>query len=69
MRWIKGVAGEVFGLFVDDGSYAVAILAWLAVAGLALPRLDLPPDAKGPVLFAGLAAILVGSAVRRARRG
>jgi hypothetical protein len=29
MSWIKTVLREVFGLFVDDGSFAIAILAWL----------------------------------------
>jgi hypothetical protein len=68
MRWIKTVTAEVFGLFVDDGSFAVAILVWLGLCWLLLPRIGVPPAAMGPVLFAGLAAILVESAARRARR-
>lgn len=68
MRWIGTVLREIFGLFVDDGSFAVAILVWLAVVWLVLPRLAVPAVWVGPVLFAGLALILVESATRRARR-
>lgn len=31
MRWIKAIAGELFGLFVDDGSFAIAIIVWLGM--------------------------------------
>jgi hypothetical protein len=68
MRWVRSIGAEVFGLFVDDGSFAVAILVWLALDLVLLPRLDLPPAAKCVILFAGLAAILLESAIRRARK-
>jgi hypothetical protein len=68
MPWIKTIAAEIYGLFVDDGSFALAILAWLLAAWLLLPRLGLPSALGGPILFAGLAAILVESALRRARK-
>ena len=68
MQWMKTIAAEVFGLFVDDGSFAVALLVWVALTALLLPHIDVSPWAKGPILFAGLAAILVESAVRRARK-
>jgi len=69
MRWLGTAWSEFIGLFVDDGSFALAILAWLLVAWLALPRLPLPPPWPPIVLFAGLAVILVESAVRRSRTG
>lgn len=68
MHWIRTVAAEIFGLFVDDGSFAVAILVWVGLVALILPRADIPTAAKGPVLVVGLVAILVESATRRARR-
>ena len=68
MKWIGTIAREVFGLFVDDGSFAVAILAWLLLAGLCLPRLGLDGGWKGLALVAGVVCILVESAVRGARR-
>lgn len=69
MLWLKAIWSEFFGLFVDDGHFAIAILAWLLAAGLALPRLGLPPGWPPAILFAGLVAILVESAARRARHG
>jgi hypothetical protein len=67
MRWIKSVVREVFGLFVDDGSFAIAILAWLVVVVVALPRAGAAARWAGPALFAGLAAVLVESVLRSSR--
>jgi len=68
VTWLKTAWSEFIGLFVDDGSLAVAVLAWLAAAWLLLPRLPLPPALPPVILFAGLALILVESALRGARR-
>ena len=67
MRWFGVIAHEVFALFVDDGSFAVAILAWLAFAGLVPPRLGVTPVWQGVGLFVGLATVLVASVCQRAR--
>ncbi len=69
MTWLKAIWSEFIGLFVDDGSFAVAILAWLALCWLLLPRLGLSPVLPPAILFTGLVAILVESAARRARQG
>jgi hypothetical protein len=68
MQWTKTVLAEVVGLFVDNGSFALAILVWLVFAWWLLPHIDLPTGVKGPILFAGLAAILMESAIRAARK-
>ncbi|HEV2677411.1 MAG TPA: hypothetical protein VGV37_22975 [Aliidongia sp.] len=68
MGWLGTILREAYGLFVDDGLFAVAILLWLGVTWQILPRLGLPPDLAGIVLFGGLALILLESAVRRSRR-
>jgi hypothetical protein len=68
MPWLKSIAREVVGLFVDDGSFAVAILVWLALAVAGLPHIEAHPRVAGPVLFAGLAFILVESVLRFSRR-
>lgn len=68
MKWIGTIVREVFGLFVDDGSFAVAILVWLALVRLGLPRLGVAAGWDGLLMFAGLALILVASAAQRARR-
>jgi len=66
MRWLRSIAREVIGLFVDDGSFAIAILAWLVFAVVALPRVAY--KWAGPALFLGMALILVESVLRFARR-
>ncbi|MBU6499526.1 MAG: hypothetical protein KGJ41_16770 [Rhodospirillales bacterium] len=66
MVWLRTILSEILGLFVDDGAFAVAILAWIALLWWLAPWLT--PTLRGPLLFAGLAAILLESALRRARR-
>jgi hypothetical protein len=68
MTWLKTIATELWGLFVDSGAMAIAVLIWLAVAGLALPRIEAFAAYAGEVLFIGLAAILLTSVVRHARQ-
>ena len=68
MKWLKNILHEIFGLFVDDGSFALAILIWLALVRWATPHLNIPSRATGIILFAGLALILTESAARFSRR-
>lgn len=68
MRWIATIAREVFGLFVDDGRFALTIILWLAVAALMLLLIPLPSAWHGPVLFAGLAIILGWSCLHHIAR-
>jgi len=65
---LKSVWREFVGLFVDDGSLALSILVWLAVCGLALPRLGLPSILPPLILFAGLVVVLARSALARAAK-
>ena len=68
MRWLKTILGEILGLFVDDISFALAIIIWLGIIQLGLLRLNLPAAWNCVILFAGLATILALSALRRASR-
>jgi hypothetical protein len=68
MKWLKNIFREVFGLFVDDGSFALAILLWLAIVRWATPHLNIPSGITGIILFAGLAVILAESTTRYSRR-
>lgn len=68
MSWLKSIFAEIYGLFVDDGSFAIAILVWLALLWLVLPHLPVAGAWHGVILFAGLVAILLESALRRARQ-
>lgn len=67
MTWIRRIAREFWGLFVDDGSFAVAILVWIGVC-VFLFKSVLPAEWSGPVLFVGVAAVLVENVRRSARR-
>ena len=68
MTWFGTIAAEILGLFVDDGAFALAIVAWIVLTWLVLPRLGAPSGAQGLILFVGLASILIGSAIRAAGR-
>ncbi len=65
MSWLRTIATELLGLFVDDASFAVSVLLWVAVAWLVLPRL-LPGGWDGIAFFVGVAALVIGSALRSA---
>jgi hypothetical protein len=68
VQWIKTIAGELFGLIVDDGTFAVAIIVWLGAVGLLSRQFLQDAEWTGPVLFAGLGAILLHSTIYRSRR-
>ncbi len=68
MNALRTILREIFGLFVDDGSFALLILAWLLLTTLLLPYLGWLPAWRAPLLFAGLAVILLTSAVRYTHR-
>ena len=61
------IRDELWGLFVDDGVFAGAIVVWLVIGGGVLPRLGLPGWLPALLLFAGLAAILTLGALRMTR--
>jgi hypothetical protein len=68
MSWLGAALRELFALFVDDVGFSAALLAWVLLATLLLPRLGLARGWGGPLLFAGCAAALLVSARRAARR-
>jgi hypothetical protein len=57
---------ELVSLFVDDGTLAATIVVWIAFYGLLL-RLLPTGSWQGPILFIGLAVILIENARRSAR--
>jgi hypothetical protein len=67
MKWLQNIFREIFGLFVDDGSFALAILLWLAIVRWVTPHFNISPSMTGIILFAGLALILAESATRYSR--
>jgi hypothetical protein len=68
MRWLGTIFNELFGLFVDDASFAIAIIVWLGITWVLALHILADIRWSGIVLFGGLVAILVESATRRARQ-
>ena len=68
MTRLRLLLRKAYGLFVDDGPFAVAILLWLGTVWAIAPHLVRASEWQGIIQFAGLALILVESAARRARR-
>ena len=58
MHTLTKILGELVSLFVDDGTLAATIIIWVAFYGLLLQ--PLPTGSwQGPILFIGLAVILI----------
>ncbi len=68
MSWLKAIARELVGLFVDDARFAVSVILWLCAMAWVAPHLAMPVAWRAPVLFLGLVAILVTSVLSQARR-
>ena len=68
MRWMKTIVQELFGLFIDDGSFALAIVVWIGVLWFLAGRVLYSATWSGAVLFAGLGLILFASTIRRSRQ-
>lgn len=64
MAWIKTILSELIALFVDDGSFAVAIILWLGVVGFLFPRFGLQAKWIPVIFFVGLILILAENVVR-----
>jgi hypothetical protein len=68
MSWIVTARRELVGLFIDDGSLALAIIAWLLVGILCIHIFDVPPVAEGIILASGFVLLLGENIERTARR-
>lgn len=68
MGWARTAAREIWGLFVDDGSFAAAIAVWVAAMWAMRRWVPVSPRFSGALLFAGLGVILAESVWRFARR-
>ena len=68
MEWMRTVAREVWGLFVDDGRFAIAIVVWVGLVWLLERRFEVGGTAGAAALFGGLGMVLVVSLCKFARR-
>jgi hypothetical protein len=70
MNALSAILSELWKLFVDDGSMALALVVWCGACGLILPTLLPSSEWAAPILFIGCVTILladVGMVVRRRR--
>jgi hypothetical protein len=65
---LVAVFRELVGLFIDDGSLALAILAVVAFAGILAATMPQWPLAAGAVLLLGCLSVLLANVAYAARR-
>ncbi len=68
MSLIAGIAREIYGLFVDDGAFALAILLAIALSALVAAVLPEQSLLAGALLLLSCLALLFVSAARAASR-
>jgi uncharacterized membrane protein YgdD (TMEM256/DUF423 family) len=68
MNTLNALIDEVLGLFVDDGSLALATLAIVALAGWVSLRFENASLAVGIILFVGCLVALAENVLRSARK-
>jgi len=68
MGTLRAILTELVGLFVDDGSLALALVLWCAAVGvMVLSASAVPIPLAAVALLAGCVAILLVNVVRAAR--
>lgn len=67
MSTIVAAARELWGLFVEDASFTLGMLASLAIARFLFPAVRVPAVWKGVALFTMLALVLVENVLRSTR--
>ena len=68
MKALRAILGELIGLFVDDGSLALALVLWCAAIGAAtFMAPNLPVAAPGAALLGGCISILLWNVAQAAR--
>jgi hypothetical protein len=68
VNWMITARRELVGLFIDDGSFALAILAWLLGGVFCIHVFAVPPVVEGIILASGF-VLLLGENVERTARG
>jgi hypothetical protein len=68
MKALKAAFREVAGLFVEDGSLALEIVAVVVLAGVFSRILPDSPSVAGGILLFGLLGALAANVARAARR-
>jgi hypothetical protein len=64
---LAAVFRELTGLFIDDGSLALAILAVVVLAGISVALVPNAPIAGGVILLLGSLGVLLANVLRASR--
>ena len=67
MGWLATAWRELVALFIDDGSFALAILFWLVGGAICLHSFGFSPAVEGVLLAAGFILVLAENVLRTAR--
>ena len=67
MNGMLAALRELWGLFVEDARFTLALVVVLAAALVVEPMLHLPTGSRGPLLFLLLAIALVENVLHSAR--
>jgi hypothetical protein len=68
MKALKAVFRELAGMFVEDGSLALEIVAVVVLAGVLAGLLPESPTVVGGILLVGCLGVLGANVARAARR-
>jgi hypothetical protein len=68
MNMLGAVLRELLGLFVDDGSLALEIVAVVVLAAIAAALIPNVPLASGAILLFGCLGVLLANVASAARR-
>jgi hypothetical protein len=68
MKLTVTIVKELFGLFIDDGSLALALVLWCLFAGVALPAIVPQGSWSAPLFFMGCLLILLVNVAMASRR-
>ena len=68
MSVVLAILREIVAIFIDDGSIAVALVLWSAIAWYLLPGLAINAGWDGPILLLGYLLILGENLARTARK-
>jgi hypothetical protein len=67
MNAIARSARELWGLFVEDASFTIGILASVVLAAVVFPRIGVPNAWRGPGLFLLMIVVLLENVIRSSR--
>ena len=67
MSAISRLAGELWGLFVEDASFTIGIVGVVLIAALGFSRIGVSAPLRGPALFVLVLLVLVENVSRSVR--